>query len=107
MRDDAIACKKCGHFELWADDDYFCEKIDFVHDVCGKPGMYEMSGRAAHKLRPPRALDLRPWCRRLSGLERRRPHTRCRVRPTEVPAMTERTPPRRHSPGDVLGRCVK
>lgn len=30
-----IHCAVCGHYEQWESGDYFGEKTDFAHHVCG------------------------------------------------------------------------
>lgn len=40
----AITCRKCGHTESWERGNYFGERVDFAHHVCGKPGTYDLCG---------------------------------------------------------------
>ncbi|PKW13663.1 hypothetical protein [Saccharopolyspora spinosa] len=42
--DNEITCENCGHSERWDHGDYFGEKVDFAHHVCGKPRTYQMCG---------------------------------------------------------------
>ncbi len=39
-----LDCPRCGHFEWWDDGNYFGEKVDFAHHVCGQPHTYAMCG---------------------------------------------------------------
>ena len=39
-----ITCEACGHSEEWEHGNYFGERTNFAHHVCGKPGVYAMCG---------------------------------------------------------------
>lgn len=39
-----LDCDKCGHHEWWEPGNYFGERTDFAHHVCGKPYTYAMCG---------------------------------------------------------------
>jgi len=47
-----LVCSTCGHSEDWEHGNYFGERTDFAHHVCGKPGTYAMCGPDCdHKFR--------------------------------------------------------
>jgi hypothetical protein len=39
-----LVCGSCGHAEDWEHGNYFGERVDFAHHICGKPGTYAMCG---------------------------------------------------------------
>ena len=40
----SLECPECGHSESWESGNYFGEKLDFAHHVCGSSGRYAMCG---------------------------------------------------------------
>lgn len=39
-----LECPDCGHVESWEHGNYFGEKTDFAHHVCGARGTYAPCG---------------------------------------------------------------
>jgi hypothetical protein len=39
-----LVCGSCGHTEDWEHGNYFGERENFAHHVCGKPRTYAMCG---------------------------------------------------------------